>query len=661
MKTFAQIISAMLLMVLTAGCGEDNSSRSLDSGTEDQTAPLSLEQRGEQTVEIVKTLACQETARNVDYSLLQVGDNLVSVRGVEQDAILTLSADVVMQCGEEVKAIVFSDRTVEPQSVSSGDLRLARPLLRVSAASQILPENFQELISLYNQNPIGEVDHFYSSDSINRQQLTEFVEEVFNEGVPPRFTGYPDATGELAWGVNETLSVAVRGVDPEVTWFVNGNIAGNGLELAVGSGNLVVGENRIIVEVRNVFGTSIYTLERTQFAEPFNSPPEVVNLSSGQPFEIPEHGTLVLSWHCIDNETPPEQLWHSLGIDGVGVAAAPGPEGEYLLDVDQLGLNDLHFVTFGCADDGTNNLGEIDTIKSGERSVSFNVLPVNDPPVAVSASFATPLYVGVEPPLVGTCEVEDPDGVQELTADWYVDGHWIDDGFAYPNSSWITKGMRVGLACTADGVSDFFESVVRNSIPFVVGLEIVPEVVEPGTAPEGTYIFRDRDGDPDRSIKRWYVNRTYLGNTIGPGDYSAGDLISLEVVPFDGESYGEIQVTGVYVAMPRNSPPVADAGADRLGVTGIFAFPEVTLDGSGSSDPDGDGLSYAWSLVSVPAASSLTQENLLDAMTISPRFTPDIKGDYVIQLVVSDGELESYPDTVLVNAVGCPGLAHCPD
>jgi hypothetical protein len=44
-----------------------------------------------------------------------------------------------------------------------------------------------------------------------------------------------------------------------------------------------------------------------------------------------------------------------------------------------------------------------------------------------------------------------------------------------------------------------------------------------------------------------------------------------------------------------NRPPVADAGADRTVSANASCQAQVALDGSASSDPDGDTLSYAWS------------------------------------------------------------------
>jgi chitinase len=52
------------------------------------------------------------------------------------------------------------------------------------------------------------------------------------------------------------------------------------------------------------------------------------------------------------------------------------------------------------------------------------------------------------------------------------------------------------------------------------------------------------------------------------------------------------------------------------------------------SDPDGDPLTYTWSVLTRPAGSAAI---LSDSAATFPNFTPDVAGSYTIQLAVSDG------------------------
>lgn len=73
----------------------------------------------------------------------------------------------------------------------------------------------------------------------------------------------------------------------------------------------------------------------------------------------------------------------------------------------------------------------------------------------------------------------------------------------------------------------------------------------------------------------------------------------------------------------------------------------IALDGSGSSDADGDKLTYAWTIKTAPAGSTAKLDKV-DA--IKPSFTPDKAGDYAIALVVSDGKDKSAEASAAVKA-----------
>lgn len=91
----------------------------------------------------------------------------------------------------------------------------------------------------------------------------------------------------------------------------------------------------------------------------------------------------------------------------------------------------------------------------------------------------------------------------------------------------------------------------------------------------------------------------------------------------------------------HNSRPVARAGADQSVVVGSA----VHLDGSQSSDVDGDALTCAWTLTTRPSTSSAALD---DPTLVHPAFVVDGPGTYAVQLVVSDGLLFSLPATVTI-------------
>ncbi|WP_374692545.1 PKD domain-containing protein [Accumulibacter sp.] len=92
-----------------------------------------------------------------------------------------------------------------------------------------------------------------------------------------------------------------------------------------------------------------------------------------------------------------------------------------------------------------------------------------------------------------------------------------------------------------------------------------------------------------------------------------------------------------------NRPPVADAGRDRDVAVGM----DVEVDGRLSHDPDGDRLTYLWTLEQRPAGSS---SELVGADRTRPLFVADQAGDYLLRLVVNDGKVDSAPAVVRIHA-----------
>ena len=121
------------------------------------------------------------------------------------------------------------------------------------------------------------------------------------------------------------------------------------------------------------------------------------------------------------------------------------------------------------------------------------------------------------------------------------------------------------------------------------------------------------------------------------GTYIVGLVVS------DGEQWSEYAYCSIDVAS-ENRAPEADAGETRS--LGSCAENPFHLEGWGSYDLDGDTLTYEWTLAGVPAGSAATEASFIDPTAADPYFTWDVPGDYIFQLQVSDGQVDSAPDIV---------------
>ena len=93
-----------------------------------------------------------------------------------------------------------------------------------------------------------------------------------------------------------------------------------------------------------------------------------------------------------------------------------------------------------------------------------------------------------------------------------------------------------------------------------------------------------------------------------------------------------------------NQSPSASAGAD---IQASLSSNGINLDGSASSDPDGDALQFSWAITSLPSAGAVA--SLDDANTANPTLQTLVPGVFEVELTVTDGRGGSSTDSVTLD------------
>ena len=140
-------------------------------------------------------------------------------------------------------------------------------------------------------------------------------------------------------------------------------------------------------------------------------------------------------------------------------------------------------------------------------------------------------------------------------------------------------------------------------------------------------------------------NNTDVTVTWNWSDEAGGSGIDNTACTTSSTSTGESEITltatckdlagnegsASYMVMVDKTLPVADAGDNQS----IHAGYPVNLDGGASSDDNTlpDALSYNWNFFSTPGGNTAILNN---ANAATPSFTPNVSGEYVVQLIVTD-------------------------
>ncbi len=150
---------------------------------------------------------------------------------------------------------------------------------------------------------------------------------------------------------------------------------------------------------------------------------------------------------------------------------------------------------------------------------------------------------------------------------------------------------------------------------------------EAGSAIQFSGSGSDADGDPIASYS-WNFGDGGSGTGATPTHtYASAGSFTVSLVVSDGTDNSNPDTAIATVTDPVvNLAPVADAGGPYSGDTGAA----IQFDGSGSSDPNGDALGYAWDFGD-GGTSALA----------SPTHSYAAAGSYTVTLIVNDGQLDS--------------------
>lgn len=187
------------------------------------------------------------------------------------------------------------------------------------------------------------------------------------------------------------------------------------------------------------------------------------------------------------------------------------------------------------------------------------------------------------------------------------------------------------------GVSDMGYSVQQTSDG---GYVLMGQTASYGSGYSDMYLVKtDSSGNESwsRTFGGYWIDYCYGGQQTADDGFV---LVGFTPTNYSGPSDIYLVKTDPYGNI--NPRPVADAGSDQ----NKYLNQTVSLDGSGSFDPyGGEIVSYTWRLLSRPVGSTAA---LSSTSVVNPTITPDVLGNYIISLYVSNGSVTSATDNVII-------------
>ena len=300
------------------------------------------------------------------------------------------------------------------------------------------------------------------------------------------------------------------------------------------------------------------------------------------------------------------------------------------IDIPIAGVNELIL----SVEEG-NNGGACDHANWADIKLKKCIPITNNPPVAVIIAANTSGTVPFTASFDGSNST-DPDG-DELTHTWLLENEEAHEGVTLDYTYESPGTYQVQLIVDDGSLRDTATiEVIADGPANQAPIAVINATPNPGIVPFTVSFDGSNSTDPDEDnlTYTWLLENgeTHQGATFdriyeNPGRYQ------VQLIVDDG-SLKDTATIEVIAEEPPNQAPVAIIMANPT--SGVIPF-LVNFDGSSSTDTDGDNLTYTWVF-----------ENGVTKNGVRASQNYNNPGNYVVQLIVSDGSLKDTSNIEIV-------------
>lgn len=492
-------------------------------------------------------------------------------------------------------------------------------------------------------------DVFYSTDGslvFTIDQLTTLLTPINTSTFVPGsfgflFTGVAPIAGAVD-PLTGTIALVNNGTGDVATFMAN-PIVQSGLNIAVGPSpqDITFLPNTSSAYVTNFNGNSVSVVDlSTRSATTIggqgnpnfiSNPVGIVASSDGANVYVTENGTDQVAIIATSNNMLDGRF--DVGMDPRGITIS---EDDATLAVANFGGNSISIV-----DIASGNVSTVDNL-SGPLSVAIITPMVDNPPMAAFTADPTsgdaPLTVNFD-----ASTSSDDNGVTSYSWD-FGDGNTATGETT--SNTYDTPGDYTVTLVVADeaGQADTATQVITVTMANESPTAAFDPAFASATVPLTVDFDASASSDPDGTIESyaWDFGDGNTGNGVTisytynqPGEYTVTLIVT--------DNLGAMDTATASIIAAENELPTAVLTAEPT--SGVIPL-TVSFDGTGSSDPEGTDLTYAW---------DFGDGNSADTDTTSNIYT--VAGNYLVTLTVTDGFGNSATDTVTIFATDPANMA----